>query len=152
MVFLTSILIVAIYYFLQNNGLIYITIIAVVGELVNLFMAQTMTKAVEKKTVVKFSSVVKGYKTKIEAQKKKIEELEKIQEDSVRKVYAANKKVKEYEKKLGIRPEQDDLPAEKLTSEKKIETKNHPKKTSVDDVEEAFTDLPAGSNRKGLPL
>ncbi len=152
MVFLTSILIVAIYYFLQNNGLVYITIIAVVGELINLFMTQTMTKAVEKKTVVKFSSVVKGYKIKIEAQKKKIEELEKIQEDSVRKVYAANKKVKEYEEKLGIRQDQDALPAENLTSAEKAGAKDDPKKVPADDAQKAFTDLPSGSNRKELPL
>jgi hypothetical protein len=119
-------------------------------------MAQTMTKAVEKKTIVKFSSVVKGYKTKIETQKKKIEELEKIQEDSVRKVYTANKKVKEYEEKLGIRQDQDDLPAETIKSAKKTDAKDVPKQVPAADADadavKTFTDLPEGSNRKGLPV
>ncbi len=100
MVFFTCLLVVVILYYLQADALIYVTIIAVVGELLNIFMTQTVTKATEKKTATKFSKIVNTYKASIKAHKKTINELENIQEVSVKKIMAANKKIKAYEEKL----------------------------------------------------
>lgn len=106
MVFFTSLIICLIIYYLRTDGLIYITIIAVAGELINIFMSQTMAKTAEQKTGQKYSKIIDKYKIKLKAQKKKIQELEKIQEDSIQKVYTANKKIKEYEQRLGANAEQ----------------------------------------------
>jgi ABC-type oligopeptide transport system ATPase subunit len=150
MVFFTSIIIVLILYFLQTDGLIYVTIIAVVAELINIFMAQTLTKSVEKKLNTKFKKIVDRYKAKIVAQKKTIKELENIQEESVRKLYKANMKIKEYEEKLeekNSEPEPDDgssppQPHNPLSKETK----------KPEEKKEEFIDLPSGSNRKELPI
>lgn len=150
MVFFTSLLICLIIYYLHTDGLIYVTIIAVAGELINIFMSQTMARAAEKKSRQKFSKIVDRYKSKITAQKKKITELEKIQDDSVRKVYIANKKVKEYEERLGIKKNDQPEP------EKSVEPEPAPESEKPDKNKEepagSFNDLPAGSNRKGLPI
>lgn len=156
MVFFTSILIVVILYYLQSDGLIYITIIAVVGELINIFMAKTASKAAEKKTTVKFSKVVHTYKAQIDAQKKVIKELENIQEESVKKIMTANKKVKEYEEKLKLTENQD--PQEDQTPpspEEQAEEQTPVKQKSSKDKSEVpkkYDDLPSGSNRKKIPL
>ena len=154
MVFFTAVLIVVILYYLQADGLIYVTIIAVAGELVNIFMTQTMGKAVEKKTAVKFSKLVQGYQTKMAAQKKTIKELENIQEESVHKLYKANKKIKEYQSKLGTAPDQKaPEPAVRETAApQQGEThKQSPIKENTRD-DKGFDDLPDGSNRKKLPI
>ncbi|MCK5265985.1 MAG: hypothetical protein KAR03_10290 [Candidatus Thorarchaeota archaeon] len=62
-------------------------------------MVQTLTKSVEKNAATKFGKIVAGYKTKITAQDKTIKEFEEIQEKSVRKLYHANLKIKDYGKK-----------------------------------------------------
>nr|NJM03781.1 hypothetical protein [Desulfobacula sp.] len=49
MVFLTCIVIVSIFYYLQADGFIYVIIIAVLAELINIFMTQTLTKSIEKR-------------------------------------------------------------------------------------------------------
>ena len=152
MVFFTSVIIVAILYYLQADGLIYITILAVMGELVNLFMTQTITKATEKKTTMRFSKVVQGYQTKINAQKKTIKELEGIQEDAVHKMVLANQKIREYEEKLGITDNQSaSLDLKSKAPGKKQKAPAEKNKTS-EEPEARVDDLPAGSNRKELPV
>jgi uncharacterized membrane protein len=148
MVFFTSILIVIILYYLQTEGLIFVTLVAVVGEMINLFLTQTAAKASEKKTAVKFSKTIQGYKTKIESQKKAIKELEEIQEESIRKIMTANQKIAAYEEKYGVLPDQENISkkADDKNSDKKQAGGDTPKKT------EGFSDLPPGSNRKPLPI
>lgn len=144
MVFFSSILIIAILYYLQSDGLIFVVIVAVCGELLNLFMTQTTGKAAEKKTALKYAKVVQRYKSKIAKQKKTIKDLQEIQEKSIGKVQAANRKVKEYEKKLGL-PQSlssDALPEKEKTGKKPA--------NSIDRTGD-FNDLPPGSNRKELP-
>lgn len=152
MVFFASILIVVIFYYLQTDGLIFVFVIAIAGELINLFMTQTASKATEKKTAVKFTKIVKDYKIKIKAQKRKIRELESIQEISVGKLMTAREKIKTYEKKLGIVSSE---PQERIDIASTGKLKK-PKKTPPPEVDhidpETFDDLPAGSNRKKLPL
>jgi hypothetical protein len=97
MVFFTCVIVVLVLYFLQESGLIFVTIIAVIAELVNLFMTQTLTKSVEKQITKKFVKIINGYKVKITAQKKTIKEFQNLQEESIRKLYNANVKIKEYE-------------------------------------------------------
>ncbi len=147
MVFFTSLLVVVILYYLQTEGLIFVTIIAVIGELINIFMTQTATKATEKKTAIKFSKVVQGYKVKIESQKKTIKELEEIQEESVRKVLTANKRTKTLEEQLGISQDEagtdDTAPGKVKIPLAKNASKEKSKK---------YVDLPPGSNRKKLPI
>ena len=121
MIFFTSILIICILYYLQADGLIYVTIVAVIAELINILMTQALTKSVEKKTTAKFGKIVVGYKTKIAVQKKTIKELEDIREKSVGKLYKANLKIKEYEEKLEL----DDTSA---IEEKKLQKPGTPKK------------------------
>lgn len=148
MVFLTSVLIVAIIYYLQTDGLIYVTIIAVVAELINIFMTKTLTQSVEKKAAADFGKIIEGHKAKIAGQKKIIKDLEDIQERSINKIYKANLKIREYEEKLGIKD------TNSFQSDE-----NHPdiplpiKEESSDKInKKEFIDLPSGSNRKKLPF
>ncbi len=150
MVLLTSIIITVILYYLQASGLIYVTIIAVVAELINLFMTQTMTKTVEAKAARTYGKTINTYKVKIAHQSKNITELKKIRDDSVHKLYKANQTIKKYEEELGIEdsetieiPGKQDLNP-KAPAKKEVEVKDSPN--------EEFTDLPAGSNRKDLPI
>lgn len=101
MVFLTSIIIVAIIYYLQADGLIYATIVAVIAELLNLFMSNTLSKSVEKKLNAKWGKIVNNYKNQVNAKTRTIEEFERVQEKTISKLTAANQKIKAYEEKYG---------------------------------------------------
>ncbi len=158
MVFLTSIIIVFILYYLQADGLIFVTIIAVVGELINIFMTQTLSKSVEKKASDRFKKIENRYTAKISTLKKTIKGLEDIQEDSVQKIMKASVKIKEYEEKLGIREpdsEEDDLESqneEKLSFEDKTVPEKINLSENKEEKPEDFIDLPSGSGRKGPPI
>ncbi len=147
MVFFTCVIVVLVLYFLQTDGLIFVTIIAVIAELINLFMTQALTKSVEKETSKKFIRIINGYKAKMSAQEKSIQEFQDLQEESIRKLHNANVKIKEYEEQsTGKKNEQTDDSGVK--EEKKGE------KSEVLEKKESkpkqFIDLPAGSNRKQL--
>ncbi len=155
MVFFTAVLIVFTLYFLQADGLIYVTIIAVLAELANIFMTQTLGKSVEKKTTLKFGRVITGYTAKIAAQKKTIKELENIREDAVKKLYQANLKIKAYEEKLAIQPGEDiklESGPEDRTAGKSNPIQAAPLSTEKKETQKKFVDLPSGSNRKQLDL
>jgi hypothetical protein len=157
MVFFTAMLVIIIIYYLQVDGLIYATIVALVAELLNIFMAHTLTKSVEKKMKLRIRRLVDSYSKRIKAQRKTIGQLEKIQEESVTKLYNANLKIKEYEAKLGIMEapptgvdktrgavsaapdtsDSDAAPGQAAPPEKK---------------QTDFSDLPSGSNRRKLPF
>ena len=150
MVFLTCIVIVSIFYYLQTDGLVYIIIIAVVAELMNIFMTQTLVKSVEKKAALHFGKIIDNQKTRITEQKKTIKDLEDIQEQSINKIYKANLKIKEYEEKLGIKEE------EGFVKSNEILPPQTPSPAKVDLPQQTgpkeFIDLPSGSNRKKLPF
>jgi hypothetical protein len=159
MVFFTCVIVVLVLYYLQGNGLIYVTIIAVMAELINLFMTQTMTKSAEKQTSKKFIKVIKAYKAKIAEQKKTIKEFQDLQEKAIKKLHKANSKIKEYEdraKEKGnsqtndkmIKPSQRDDNG--MKKKKQPETIKVPKKKAPEP--EKFIDLPSGSNKKPLPI
>ncbi|MBU1195657.1 MAG: hypothetical protein KKE62_08695 [Proteobacteria bacterium] len=144
MVFFTSILIVSILYYLQADGLIYVTIIAVVAELANMFMTQTLTKSVEKKLNTQWGKKAGDFKKQLEAKEKTIKEFEKVQETSIQKLYEANKKIKAYEEKLGITDaesgEQPSQSSQPSVTPKKETPKPEEKKY------DRYSDLPCGSD------
>jgi len=149
MVFFTSVLIVAIFYYLQMDGLIYVTIVAVVAEFINMFMTKTLAQSVEKKAATNFGKIIDSHKAKIAAQKKTIKDLEDIQEQSINKMYKANLKIREYEEKLGIKESEGFQPNEITSPGTPLPVKEElSEKANL----KGFIDLPSGSNRKKLPL
>lgn len=148
MVFFTSILIVFILYYLQTDGLIYVTVIAVVAELINIFMTQTLTKSVEKKAADKFGKIASGYKSRIATQERTIKELEDIQEESIKRLHNANLKIKKYEEKEILENRNTSEPKSMPPKDVKVANKTEPKEEET----ENFIDLPSGSNRKELPF
>jgi len=150
MVFLTCIIIVAIFYYLQTDGLVFVVIIAVVAELINIFMTQTLTKSIEKKAAGIYGKIIDSHKVTIAAQKKTIKDLEAIQEQSINKIYRANLKIKEYEEKLGIK-ESEGFQPDAAVSTPEIPP---PGKAELPQkiASKEFIDLPSGSNRKKLSI
>lgn len=100
MVFFTSILIISILHYLQSDGLIYAVIIALVAELINIFLTHAITKSVENKMKARHRRAVEGYIKRLKANKKTIGELEKLQEKAADKIYKANSRIKELEETL----------------------------------------------------
>lgn len=150
MVLVSCIIIIAILYFLQTNGIIYALAIAVGAELINLFLTQTLSKTVETKTNKKFGEIIGDYKRKIAFQQKTIQELKKIRDDSVHKLYRANQTIKKYEEKLGI-TESEIVEVPRKPQKKKAEKPAAPEQTKEKPKEE-FVDLPDGSGKKELPI
>ena len=158
MVFFTSVIIVVVLYYLQADGLIYVTIIAVIAEVINLFMTQAITRSVEQQMNWKYGKVIKRYKQKLIGQKKTIKEYMDIQDESINKLRNANLKIKEYEEKslakknIDIKTDRKkNIPANANWVETKIVQPSH----TLDDSQskkKSFSDLPPGSNRKQLPI
>lgn len=149
MVFFTCIIVVFILYYLQSDGLIFVIIIALLAELINIFLTQTLTKSVENKQKTKYSQIIAALKKQLAAKEKNIAELKKVHEDSARILYKANMKIKDYEKRLGIIVNEDDeQPPESVKEDLKEEASVEKKETETKDK---FVDLPAGSNRKQTP-
>lgn len=150
MVFFTSLLIVVILYYLQGSGLIYVTIIAVIAELINLFMAQTMTATAKNNIVKKYDKIVFDYKKIINRQTKTIKQLKNIRDDSVQKLYKANQAIKHYEEQLGIEDSAAiEIPKNKVRKPEPASPQTPPEKEKNSNE---FVDLPDGSNKKGLPI
>lgn len=160
MIFFISIIIVVILYFLQTDGLIYVTIIALIGELVNILMIHTMTKSIEKKERERARQIIEKFQIKIKAQKKSITELEKVRDESVRKLFNANKKIQEYEEKFlaggpGEEPMNEIKTGSEINREAKAEKKPEApqaQKQNQGSPKRGFDDLPSGSNRKKRQL
>lgn len=153
MVFFTAMLIVIILYYLQVDGLIYATIIALIAELINIFMAHTLTKSVEKRMKKHTRKLVDGYSRRLKANRNTIKELERVQEESVKKLYTANLKIKEYETKIEFLEKTASTFQSSMNQKPSGGTpsgKTRTKPTSSPTRE--FNDLPAGSNRKKLPI
>ncbi len=154
MVFFTCLLITVILYYLQADGLIYVTIVAVFAELINLFMTQTMTATVKNRTAKKYGKIINDYKTKMVDQAKTIKQLKKVRDNAIQKLYKANQSIKKYEEELGI----EDSEAVQMPTKDPGKPKISPPPPEEPDTEgpktpeERFVDLPAGSNRKELPI
>ncbi|HKL01041.1 MAG TPA: hypothetical protein VJ943_12380 [Desulfotignum sp.] len=162
MVFLTAMLVIIIIYYLQTDGLIYATIVALIAELLNIFMVHALTKSVEKKMRKRIRKLVDGYSKRIKANRKTIQNLENIQAESVKKLYNANMKIQAYEARLEAMekasPDTTDSMAapsgspapEKTPSETSQQTAPPTGKPS--EKNQVYSDLPSGSNRKKLPF
>ncbi len=144
MVFFTSILIVIILYYFQADGLVYVTIIALVAELINIFMTHTVTKSVEKKLKAQHRRVMSGFAKRLTTNRNRIKEFETAQEASVKILHKANMKIKELEEKLAQQTpseegKEGELPAKSPSLP--------PEGTAGIEEPETFIDLPDGSNR-----
>lgn len=129
---------------MQADGLIFVTMVALGAELINIFMTHTLTKSVENKQTKKYSKIIDTYKEKIHLKEKSIAEYEKLKNESVTALYKANAKIKAYEKKFGVISDKD-------TEVEKKKAKPEPlEKTEEKSEPEEFVDLPAGSNRKQI--
>ncbi len=134
MVFLTSIIIVCILYFMRAEGLIYVTIIALVAELLNITTTHALTKSVEKKITGKYSRVIQKYKKKMVQLKKRNFILEGQREQDTNSLYDAMAKIKEYEEKLQSY-EEENAAMEKKIKEQRERLRN-------------LSDLPPGSREE----
>ncbi len=94
MVFLTSIIIVCILYFMQASGLIFVTIVALIAEIMNISMTHVLSKSVEKKITDKFMLIVDRHKAKIDQMKKRNVILEGQREDDTTALFDAREKNK----------------------------------------------------------
>ncbi len=145
MIFFTSLLIVTILYYLQADGLIYVTIIALVAELVNIFLTHTMTKSVEKKLKTIHQLSTEGYLARLKSNRKTIKELEKLQDEAGSKLYKASEKIKKLEEKLENQIETNP-PAETQEVEK-TEPAIPPQPEQEPPAPTGYNDLPDGSKR-----
>jgi septal ring factor EnvC (AmiA/AmiB activator) len=89
---------------MQASGLIFVTIVALVGEVMNISMTSIISKSVEKKITKKFMKIIDKYKAKVNQMKKRNIILEGQREDDTSALYDAREsnkilenKVKEYE-------------------------------------------------------
>ena len=144
MVFFTSILVIAILYYLQSDGLIYATIVALVSELINIFLTHTLTKSVENKMKLRHRRAVEGYIKKIKSNKKTIAELEQLQEKAADKIYKANGRIKELEETL----EQYQAELEKFAQPVQEPTEQPPEVPTSEDPKDYKDHLPDGSQKK----
>ena len=154
MVFLSSILIVVTLYFLRANGLIYATIIALTGELINIFLINTLTKSIKNEGKSQTRKVAEEYRHRLDTKKKTIQELELLQQESGDKLYKASQTLKTYEDRiteleiqLGIEPT--------IKREVHVVEKDDPAPAPQEEQPEPkgmYDDLPPGSFKKDLPI
>ncbi len=147
MVFFTSIIIVAILYYLQADGLIYVTIIALCAELINIFLTHTLTKSVEEKMKARHRRSIQGYLNRIKANKKTIKELEQLQEDAGSKIYKASEKIKDLEQQLEASSGETPSPPVPKEEKPKKQKKKAAKETTPEPSADLRDHLPDGSKR-----
>ena len=145
MIFFTSLLIVTILYYLQADGLIYVTIIALVAELVNIFLTHTMTKSVEKKLNTIHQLSIEGYLARLKSSRKTIKELEKLQDEAGSKLYKASEKIKKLEEQLENERETD--PQTETLEAENTEPAILPQSQPAPPQPDTYSDLPDGSKR-----
>ena len=140
-------LIICILYYLQADGLIYSVIIALVAELINIFLTHTITKSVENKMKIKHRRAVEGYIKRIKANKKTINELEGLQEKAAEKIYKANARIKELEEELEKAWEE----TEKMGQDADAVPEVHPKEAKQSkeaEPKDYINHLPDGSKKR----
>jgi hypothetical protein len=82
---------------MQASGLIFVTIVALIAEVMNISMTHVLTKSVEKKVTTKYMKIVDKYKAKIDQMKKRNIILEGQREDDTNALYEAREKNKVFE-------------------------------------------------------
>jgi len=140
---------------MQGDGILYVTVIALVAELANIFLTHTVAKSVEKKLTNRHRRSVQGYIKRIKASTKTIKDLEKVQSDAGTKLYKANSRIKELENQLealskgAVEPSPETK--KPALEKKKKETPLEPAPPKTKPPESHQNHLPAGSNRKVPP-
>ena len=157
MVFFTAIFIVIILYYLQADGLVYVTIVALIAELINIFLTHTVTKSVEKRLTTQHNRIILGYKNRLKADKSTITEFEKVQEESVTTLYKANMKIKKYEEEIAqykagadmedTAPIEETNPPPAPEKTPPVVPQEEPTPPEEPTPRKEYNDLPDGSNR-----
>ncbi|MEA1967935.1 MAG: hypothetical protein U9N77_06920 [Thermodesulfobacteriota bacterium] len=98
MVFFTSTIIVAILYFLQTDGVVYVVFVALIAELINLLLANFIAKTVEKKIQTKANIIINRYKKEKNRIETKLDEYHQTHEEYASAIYEAKTQIKENEK------------------------------------------------------
>ena len=98
MVFFTSTIIVAILYFLQTDGVVYVVFVALIAELINLLIANFIAKTVEKKIQTKANIIINRYKKEKDRVETKLDEYHQAHEEYASAIYEAKTQIKENEK------------------------------------------------------
>lgn len=155
MVFFSCLVVTFILYFLQSDGLIYVMIVAVLAEVLNLFVMQTSTATAKNDSQKKYTKIINSHMQKINHQRKTIKQLSKIRDDAIHKLYKANQSIKKYEDQLGIEDsEAIDIPQKRPL--KPIASQTKDEETQIPEEEKKEKDhhdhLPDGSGRKQLPI
>ncbi len=156
MVFLSSILIVATLYYLRTDGLIYATIIALTGELINIFLINSLTKSIKNEGKSQTRKVAEEYRQRLDTKKKAIQELELMQQESVDKLYKAGQTIKTYEDRiteleiqLGLEPS---IKREAPAVEEEAPDQTAAPQEEPPQPKGMYDDLPPGSFKKDLPI
>jgi hypothetical protein len=150
MVFFTAILIVVILYYFQGDGLVYVTIIALIAELINIFMTHSVIKSVEKRLTTQHKRIIIRYTNRLKAYRNTIKEFERVQEESVTTLYNANMKIKKYEEEIAEYKAGSDM---KETNQPPLPEKPPVAPSVPPPIEnptprKEYDDLPDGSNRR----
>ncbi len=116
---------------MQASGLIFVTIIALIAEFINISMTHIISKSAEKKTTEKFMKIVDQYKAKIDQMKKRNVILEGQREDDTNALYDAREKNKELEDQI------KKIEASKTALQETIKQQKH--------IISNLEDLPGGS-------
>ena len=156
MVFFTSIIIIFLLYFLEDHGIIFATLIALAGEILNLFLIHFQTNAIKKAMEEGHNKQLSDYRQRVNDLERVVKDMETLQEKNVGKISQAKKRIEALEKELteseNPAPTGNEQPPGS-TGEPKLptdaDTSTPPPKTKKHDI---HNHLPSGSNRKNPPV
>lgn len=154
MVFFTAIIIIVIFYFLKENGLIFTVIIALIGEFINILLIQSQTKSIKEDLKVKQKNEIKSYLSRITDLELAINDLNSLQKTNVIKICEANAKIEDLERELEGASSTDINQADPICRENNT-THLSAESRQIKADSKKYSDLdhlPSGSNRKKLPI
>ena len=122
---------------MQERGLIFVTIIALAAEVMNISMTHVIAKSAEKKVTEKFLRIVDKYKAKIIQMKKRNVILEGQREDDTNALYDATEKSRAFEARIKDYEKANAKLTEKVKNQQSIIKK--------------LEDLPSGSSSDNVP-
>ena len=156
MVFFTAIIIILLLYFLEDHGIIFATLIALAGEVLNLFLIHFQTNAIKKTMEEGHNKQLSDYRERVNNLERVVKDMETLQAKNVGKISQAKKRIEALEKELAESEDpapsgneqppggnkEPGLPADAGTSTPPPNTKRH----------DIHNHLPSGSNRKKPPV
>lgn len=154
MVFFTSIIIILLLYFLEDHGIIFATLIALAGEILNLFLIHFQTNAIKKTMEEGHNKQLSNYRERVNDLERVVKDMETLQAKNVGKISQAKKRIETLEKELT--ESENPTPSEPppgSNAEPRLpadaDTSPLPPKTKKHDI---HNHLPSGSNRKKPPV